>query len=34
MEIGPSFRIAPPKFATKDPNYRIVRPQRYRYTHY
>jgi hypothetical protein len=26
METGPSFRIAPPKFPTKDPNYRIVRP--------
>ena len=34
METGPSFRIAPPKFPTKDPNYRIVRPQRSRYTHY
>jgi hypothetical protein len=33
METGPSFRIAPAKFPTQDPNYRIVRPQRSRYTH-
>jgi hypothetical protein len=34
MEIGPSFRITPPKFATKDPNYRLLSAQRSRYTHY
>ncbi len=33
MEMGPSFRSAEPKFPTKDPNYRILAPQRCRYTH-
>lgn len=33
METGPSFRIAVPKFPADDPNYRIVRSQRTRYTH-
>jgi hypothetical protein len=33
MEVGPSFRCAPPKYETKDPNYRIIAPQRSRYTH-
>jgi hypothetical protein len=34
MEQGPTFRIYPPKFATADPDYRIVRRQWTRYTHY
>jgi hypothetical protein len=34
MEQGPSYRIVAPKFATADPNYRIVCPQKGRYTHY
>ena len=34
MEVGPCFRITPPKFATKDPNYRLLSAQRSRYTHY
>src|ERR1700682_4034068 len=34
MEQGPSFRISVPKYATKDPNYRILAPQRSRFTHY
>lgn len=34
MEIGPSFRIAMPKYPTSDPDYRIVAPQRSRYGHY
>jgi hypothetical protein len=34
MEVGPSFRIAAPKFPVKDPNYRILSSQRSRYTHY
>src|SRR5260370_14922884 len=34
MEVGPSFRISTPKFATEDPNYRLVSRQRGRYTHY
>jgi hypothetical protein len=33
MEIGPSFRITNPKYPTKDPNYRIIAPQKCRYTH-
>jgi hypothetical protein len=33
MEMGPSFRIAEPKYPTKDPNYRIVAPHKSRYTH-
>jgi len=33
MEIGPSFRIANPKYPTQDPNYRIIAPQKSRYTH-
>jgi hypothetical protein len=33
MEIGPSFRIANPKYPTKDPNYRIITAQKSRYTH-
>jgi hypothetical protein len=34
MEVGPSFRIAMPKYPTADPNYRIVSSQRSRYGHY
>jgi hypothetical protein len=34
MEQGPSFRVSVPKFATKDPNYRILARQRSRFTHY
>ncbi len=33
MEQGPSFRIVKPKFPVADPNWRIVAPQRSRYTH-
>jgi hypothetical protein len=34
MEQGPTFAIRHPKFPTQDPNYRIVRTQRSRYTHF
>ncbi len=34
MEQGRTFRIAAPKYPTKDPNYRIVAHQRSRFTHY
>jgi hypothetical protein len=34
MELGPSFRISAPKFPTADPHYRLIAPQRGRYTHY
>jgi hypothetical protein len=34
MEVGPTFRIAVPKYPTKDPNYRILAHQRSRFTHY
>jgi hypothetical protein len=34
MEQGRTFRIALPKFPTKDPHHRILAPQRSRYTHY
>src|SRR5258707_6001884 len=34
MEQGPTFRISVPKYPTKDPNYRILAPQRSRFTHY
>lgn len=33
MEQGPSFRIAKPKYPVKDPSWRIIAPQRGRYTH-
>jgi hypothetical protein len=33
MEVGPSFRIAMPKYPTNDPDYRIIARQRSRYTH-
>src|SRR5438105_4646914 len=34
MEQGPTFRISVPKYPTKDPNHRILAPQRSRFTHY
>jgi hypothetical protein len=34
MEQGRTFRISVPKFPTKDPNHRILAPQRSRFTHY
>lgn len=34
MEQGPTFAIRHPKYPTQDPNYRILRKQRSRYTHY
>jgi hypothetical protein len=34
MEQGPTFRCALPKYPTKDPNYRILAPNRSRFTHY
>jgi hypothetical protein len=34
MEQGPSFRCSMPKFPTRDPNHRILRAQRSRFTHY
>jgi hypothetical protein len=34
MEQGPTFRCSVPKFATQDPNHRILAPQRSRFTHY
>jgi hypothetical protein len=34
MEQGRTFRISVPKFPTRDPNYRILAPQRSRFTHY
>jgi hypothetical protein len=34
MEQGPTFRCSVPKFPTQDPNYRILRAQRSRFTHY
>ncbi len=34
LEQGPTFRSAPPKFPTDDPDYRILRRQWSRYTHY
>lgn len=34
MEQGPTFRCSMPKFPTQDPNHRILRRQRSRYTHY
>jgi hypothetical protein len=34
MEQGPSFRCSMPKFPTQDPNHRILRGQRSRFTHY
>src|SRR6201993_2446713 len=34
MEQGRTFRVTVPKYATKDPNYRILAHQRRRFTHY
>jgi hypothetical protein len=34
MEQGGSFRVTVPKYPAKDPNYRILAPQRSRFTHY
>ena len=34
MEQGPTFRVSVPKYPTKDPNHRILAPQRSRFTHY
>src|ERR1700745_894350 len=34
MEQGATFRVSVPKYATKDPNYRLLAPQRSRFTHY
>jgi len=34
MEIGPSFRSSSPRFPTADPNYRFLKRQWCRYTHY
>jgi hypothetical protein len=34
MEQGPTFQSRLPKFPTDDPNYRILKRQRTRYTHY
>lgn len=34
MEQGPTFRCTLPKYPTKDPNYRILAPNRSRFTHY
>src|SRR6266481_5326189 len=34
MEVGPSFRSTMPKYPSADPDYRILRKQRSRYTHY
>ena len=34
MEPGPNFRSCPPKYPTQDPDYRIIKRQWSRYTHY
>ena len=34
MEQRPTFRCTAPKYPTKDPNHRILAPQRSRFTHY
>jgi hypothetical protein len=34
IEQGATFRVTVPKYATKDPNYRILARQRSRFTHY
>jgi hypothetical protein len=33
MEQGKTFRVTVPKFPTKDPNHRILAPQKSRFTH-
>lgn len=34
MEQGPTFRSSAPRFPTEDPDYRIIKKSRSRYTHY
>jgi hypothetical protein len=34
MEVGPSFRSTAPGYPVEDPDYRIIRPERIRHTHY
>jgi hypothetical protein len=34
MDQGRTFRITVPKFPTQDPNYRVLAPQRSRFTHF
>jgi hypothetical protein len=34
VEQVPPFRVSVPKYPSKDPNYRILAPQRGRFTHY
>ena len=34
MEQGPTFRCTVPRYPTRDPNHRILAPQRSRFTHY
>ena len=34
MEQGTTFRSVEPKFPTDDPNYRIIKKHRSRFTHY
>ena len=34
MEQGSTFRCTVPRFPTRDPNHRILAPQRSRFTHY
>ena len=34
MEQGNTFRVSSPKYATKDPNYRMLAAKRSRFTHY
>src|SRR6202140_4844128 len=34
MQQGPTFRCTVPKYPTRDPNHRILAPQRSRFTHY
>jgi len=34
LEQGPTFHVVSPKFPTDDPNYRIIKRRRSRYTHY
>jgi hypothetical protein len=34
MEPGPNFRSCPPKYQTEDPDYRIIKRQWSRYTHF
>ena len=34
MEVGPTFRCSKPRYPVEDPDYRIQRRQRSRYTHF